>query len=80
MTKLLFVILLIFVNLSESILLYNSLPVARSYIWHDIFGSPLWNYTMEWHNDALPVAILGSTVVVLSRNQCFPVPRSSVEI
>ncbi|MCD7972869.1 MAG: hypothetical protein LUG18_09435 [Candidatus Azobacteroides sp.] len=65
MKKLLFVILINFLNFSGSILLYNYLTMARGYIWHDIFGSPLWNYTREWYNDTLPVAIMGSAVVAM---------------
>ncbi|MCC8155023.1 MAG: hypothetical protein LIP01_12990 [Tannerellaceae bacterium] len=65
MKRLLLVIFINFLNLSGSILLYNYLTMARGYVWHTIFGPALWDYRMEWYNDAVPVAVMGCAVVAL---------------
>ncbi|MCD8030914.1 MAG: hypothetical protein LUF85_08885 [Bacteroides sp.] len=60
MKRRLLFILMNFLTLSVSILLYNYLTMARGYIWYDLFGPPLWNYTIECYNDAVPVTLIGN--------------------
>ncbi len=63
MKRVLLSILLTFVNLSVSVLLYNYLVMGRGYIWHELFGAPLWDYTWEWNNYAVPLGLTFSAIV-----------------
>ncbi|MCD8166095.1 MAG: hypothetical protein LUE93_08185 [Bacteroides sp.] len=66
MKRRLLLILINFLSLSVSVLLYNYLTMARGYIWYNLVGPPLRNYTIEWYNEAVPLALIGSAVLALA--------------